>query len=158
MLGAKLRCLTCNRYTPDRCVCPFVAARFCEPNGYEVSSVGDRRFSALFARLEDGRTIEEAYQLDINGYRATTNDWRMAKGKPPLVRRDTWPEYLALWQQWAGENPELMRVLYSKARGKVLTDRFASTRISQARALAEILNTMIPKEGTNGPSTFCRSS
>ncbi len=33
--------------------------------GYEVSSIGDIRFSALFARLEDGRTIEQHYQCDV---------------------------------------------------------------------------------------------
>lgn len=58
-------------------------ARF-SPNGYECSSAGDTRFSALFAKLPDGRTIEEAYQLDIKGYRAITDNWKEAKGKPPL--------------------------------------------------------------------------
>lgn len=38
-------------------------------NFYEVSSKGDKRFSAFYARLKDGRTIEEAYQLDVKGYR-----------------------------------------------------------------------------------------
>lgn len=37
--------------------------------GYEVSSQGDKRFSALYARLKDGRTIEEAYQLDVKNFR-----------------------------------------------------------------------------------------
>jgi hypothetical protein len=31
-------------------------------NTYEVSSRGDKRFSALYAKLSDGRTIEQAYQ------------------------------------------------------------------------------------------------
>lgn len=35
--------------------------------GYEVSSSGDKRFSALFAKMADGRTIEEHYQCDIKG-------------------------------------------------------------------------------------------
>jgi hypothetical protein len=38
-------------------------------NNYEVSSRGDKRFSPLYARLKDGRTIEEAYQLDVKNYR-----------------------------------------------------------------------------------------
>ena len=38
------------------------------------------------------------------------------------------------------QNPELEQDLREKAKGKVLTDKFASTDISQARALAEILN------------------
>jgi DNA polymerase bacteriophage-type len=119
----------------------FQHARF-HPEGYEVSSAGDRRFSALYARLPDGRTIEEAYQLDVKGYRATSNDWRVGKGKPPIRPRDLWPEYKDLWRQWACLNPEAMKDLKAKADSRVLTDRFASSPISQARALAEILNEM----------------
>lgn len=48
--------------------------------------------------------------------------------------------YLPLWQKWARQNPELIEELRKKAKGKVLTDRFANTRVSQARALADILN------------------
>lgn len=109
-------------------------------NGYEVSSHGDRRFSALSARLKDGRTIEEAYQLDVKGYRAFGNDWRLGKGKPPLTPVDTWQAYQDLWWTWAQENPALMWELAQKAAGRTLTDRFAATPISQARALAAILN------------------
>ena len=35
--------------------------------GYEVSTAGDWRFSALTARLDDGRTIEMHYQCDVKG-------------------------------------------------------------------------------------------
>lgn len=53
--------------------------------------------------------------------------------------------YLPLWQEWAKQNPELIEELREKAKGKVLTDMFAGTkekpgRVSQARALADILN------------------
>lgn len=48
--------------------------------------------------------------------------------------------YLPLWQEWARQNPELMDELRIKAKGKTLTDQFANTRVSQARALADILN------------------
>lgn len=112
-------------------------------NGYEVSSAGDKRFSALFARLKDGRSVEEAYQLDVKGYRATgASSWRAGKGKPPLRALDRdqlWAEYLALWQLWACENPSLVADLRQCAGGRPLTDRFASSPISQARALAAIL-------------------
>lgn len=119
----------------------YTSGRFARPGcGYEVSSHGDSRFSALFARLPDGRTIEEAYQLDVKGYRATSNNWRAGKGKPPLIKRDLWPEYLQLWQTWADTNPTLINDLRTKATGKQLTDKFANTPISQARALAHILN------------------
>jgi hypothetical protein len=111
-------------------------------NGYEVSSAGDSRFSALHARLADGRTIEEAYQLDVKGYRAHGDDWRLGKGKPPLepmTHEAIWMAYRGLWEQWARENPSLLEELRARANGRVLTDQFAGTPVSQARALAEIL-------------------
>lgn len=112
-------------------------------NSYEVSSEGDKRFSALYAKLKDGRTIEEAYQLDIKGYRSKGNDWKLGKGKPPLIsmsKEESWQQYKELWRQYLNENPALMQDLREKAKGKVLTDKFANTDVSQARALAEILN------------------
>lgn len=53
--------------------------------------------------------------------------------------------YLPLWQEWARQNPELIEELRINANGKILTDQFAGTkerpgRVSQARALADILN------------------
>lgn len=111
--------------------------------GYELSSAGDKRFSALNAKLQDGRTIEEAYQLDVKGYRSQGNDWRLGKGKAPLTpmtKEESYQQYRNLWKQWANENPHLINELAQKSQGKLLTDKFASTDISQARALAEILN------------------
>lgn len=109
--------------------------------GYEVSSLGDRRFSALFARLRDGRTIEEAYQLDVKGYRSVSNDWRAGKGRASLIPGvDLQAAYLELWCQWANENPELIEDLRQRSAGKALTDRFARiTGVSQAAALTTIL-------------------
>ncbi len=126
----------------------FTHARF-HKGGYEVSSRGDRRFSALNARLADGRSVEEAYQLDIKGYRKFGNHWLLGKGKPSLnghTHEQLWDAYKALWVQWAKENPLLMAylragVLGSKAvENYVLTDMYANGPVSQARALAEILN------------------
>lgn len=57
--------------------------------------------------------------------------------------------YLPLWQEWARQNPELIEELREKAKGKVLTDMFANTRVNQARALADILNSTSNKEGVN---------
>lgn len=112
--------------------------------GYECSSAGDRRFSAFYARLSDGRTIEQHYQCDVKGYDVGGHNWRLGKGKPPLVPRDTFPEYLALWKQWALLNPALIEELAitagSYAYNMVLSDRFASSRVNQAHALAVILN------------------
>ena len=47
--------------------------------------------------------------------------------------------YLPLWKEWAAQNPDLMEELRIKVKGKTLTDRFANTRVSQARALSDIL-------------------
>ena len=47
--------------------------------------------------------------------------------------------YLPLWQLWAKQHKDLMMELRKKAKGKILTDKYAGTRVSQARALAEIL-------------------
>lgn len=56
--------------------------------------------------------------------------------------------YLPLWQEWARQNPDLIRDLKIKAKRKFLTDKFATTKVSQARALADILN------GTNEQKTY----
>lgn len=131
----------------------FSWARYAD-NGYEVSSAGDKRFSALNAKLKDGRTIEEAYQLDVKGFRKYGDDWRIGKGKKPLNKiADSYAEYKKLWQQWANENPELMADLRKRADGKVLTDKFANTDVSQARALAEILDT---KPSASKPTTIIK--
>ena len=110
--------------------------------GYEVSSKGDKRFSAFNAILEDGRTIECHYQCDVKGYDPGGTDWRLGKGKPPLDPSvDLWAEYLALWYQWANNNKPLMRELYLSAKyaNYTLRDRFATSDVNQARALAHIL-------------------
>ena len=122
----------------------FTSSRFApKDKGYELSSQGDKRFSALNSTLADGRTIEQAYQLDVKGFRSQGNDWRLGKGRPALDGRSheaLWVEYLALWRVWAKENPALLEDLREKAAGLILTDKFASSPISQARALAQILN------------------
>ncbi len=106
----------------------------------EVSSHGDRRFSALFARLKDGRTIEEAYQLDVKGYRSQGNDWRIGKGKPPLKNVDLWESYKGLWRLWSTEQPHQFDELCRITSNVVLTDKFANGPISQAKALAELIS------------------
>ena len=106
--------------------------------GYEVSSKGDKRFSALYARLPDGRIIEDAWG-QAKGYA----DGRAAKGKPALTPDfDYWGTYKGLWQQFADANPQLMTELAQASQGRPLVDRFAKTENNQARALAEILQSM----------------
>lgn len=113
--------------------------------GYECSSRGDKRFSAFYATLPDGRTIEEAYQLDVKGYRRLGNNPMIGKGRPPLENFSQdrlWAEYLDLWRKWAKENPALIQELKGLAEKNrnTLSDMFAKTPINQARALATILN------------------
>ena len=62
--------------------------------------------------------------------------------------------YLPLWKEWAKQNPKLIEELREKAKGKTLTDQFANTRVSQARALADILNTQPQKQSMNNVKTY----
>lgn len=97
----------------------------------------------MFARLPDGRTIEEHYQCDVKAWDIGGVNWRAGKGRPPKdTAIDLWEKYLDLWRVWAKLNPNLMCELASHAASNdfYLSDVFASTTISQARALATILN------------------
>ena len=108
--------------------------------GYEVSSIGDKKFSAFYARI-DGRTIESIYQTEIKGHRSI----KEGKGKPPLngkSHEQLWKEYLGLWKLWASEHEDdiFELALLATDNGYMLRDTFANTTINQARALAQILN------------------
>lgn len=125
--------------------------------GYEVSTKGDRRFSALVARLSDGYTIEEHYQLRVKGHGTLGIDhWKKGKGKPPRIRfdkDDLYRAYFGLWEQWALENPALIEELkrHADRHNKTLSDCFSHGRpVNQARALSEILE----RGALN--TTFCR--
>ena len=134
-------------------------------NSYEVSSKGDKRFSALYATFNKGTiidgidvggmTIEDVYQKVVKKSgkgKAPAKDSKLYNNalKTKEEREDfSYLEgYLPLWQEWARQNPELMEELREKAKDKTLTDRFANTRVSQARALADILNSQRVKEPT----------
>jgi hypothetical protein len=111
--------------------------------GYEVSSKGDKRFSALNAVLPDGLSIEIHYQCRVKGYDPNGTNWRLGKGKPPLnPATDLWAEYLNLWRVWASVNLSLMEELRNAAKRHhgIFSDCFASTPVNQAHALATILN------------------
>lgn len=144
------------------------------PNSYEVSSAGDNRFSALFARFTQGTqfmgqdisnmTIEDVYQKVIK---------KSGKGLPPAqdsilynpsltsktAREDFSYKtaYLPLWQLWASQNRTLIEELRQAVKGKVLTDKFApNTTVTQARALADILTQSQPVNITNTESWYDR--
>lgn len=133
---------------------------------YEVSTAGDKRFSALNATFAKGtiidgvdvsdKTIEYVYQNVIK---------KSGKGKAPakdsilnLDGKNLTKEeledfsyhkgYLPLWQEWAKQNPALISELKAKSAGKTLTDKFARTKVSQARALTDILNNFNESEFT----------
>ena len=125
--------------------------------GYEVSTQGDKRFSALIATFKKGTviegvdvggmTIERVYQQIIKKSgkgKAPAQDSKLYN--PALKTKQEQEDfsytegYLPLWKVWAEQNPELIVELNKLSKGKVLTDKFASTRVSQARALVDILN------------------
>ena len=133
-------------------------------NGFEVSTaagkngiIGDSRFSAFNATFKlntiidgvdvGGKTIEDVYQSVIKKSRkgqAPSKESRLYnESLKTLEEKEDFSYregYLPLWQEWARQNPELIEELREKSKGKVLTDQFADTRVSQARALADILN------------------
>jgi len=109
---------------------------------YEVSSKGDKTFSALYAKIK-GKSIEEIYQLDIKGYRGKVKHWKYAKGKPPIGKtiEEAYLEYKALWKQYIKEKGLLQYLrINAEKHNCTLTDMFATSEVNQARALAEILN------------------
>ncbi len=120
--------------------------------GYEVSSIGDKRFSAFNALMPDGRSIEQHYQCCIKGYDPGGTNWRLGKGKPPLnCNKNLLPEYINLWRVWANLNIPLMRELYFLGKGfnYKLSDRFATTEVNQANALCCILNELLHESSYN---------
>lgn len=120
---------------------------FARRGGYECSSKGDSRFSAFYARMPDGRSIEQHYQCDVKGYQPGGTNWKLGKGRPPLDRnKDLWTEYLDLWRVWAANHPALLAELrtHAETHSCVLSDMFASSPVNQARALATILNETLP--------------
>ena len=196
-----------NRETYDGVVISFSLPRYVKKeslanidwartaqNGYEVSSSGDNRFSALYARFNKNTiidavdvgemTIEDVYQYvikksgkgkaaamdsilnhnhglgreDYEFLHTLPDDLSSAiinhfTGKKPATKEQLedyyyYRGYLPLWQEWAKQNPELIEELRVKSAGKTLTDQFANTRVNQARALADILNSTYigPKE------------
>lgn len=113
--------------------------------GYEVSTKGDMRYSALCATLEDGRSIEAHYQCDIKGYQPGGVDFKLGKGKPPLKeisQQELYNQYKSLWIEYLCINPELIEelMIIAKDYDYCLTDCFARTKINQATVIAEIMN------------------
>ena len=135
---------------------------------YEVSSIGDKRFSSFNAKFKSDTfltikicnktekidcsnlSIEQVYQYKIK---------KSNKGKPPhktsiLYITDKKSKkylenisykyaYLPLWKLWAKQNKQLIRELQLITnKGYILKDSFAKTRVNQARALSDIINNL----------------
>lgn len=120
-----------------------------DANGYEVSSKGDQQFSALVAKMRDGRTLEMHYQCDVKKFDPNGTNWRLGKGQNPLdpnmTREQLWQAYLNLWREHFKLFPnKLVDLRYSLEHLGicVLTDQFALTPINQAHAIATLLNEM----------------
>ena len=135
----------------------------------EVSTKGDsfgKQFSALVAKFKPNTmwnginignmTIENVYQNIVK---------QSGKNLPPkatsivynpnLKTKEEREDYsyrigfLPLWELWAEQNPELIQELKNKVdNGAILTDSFAKTKVSQARALTDIVAKL---KSTNQP-------
>lgn len=108
---------------------------------YECSSVGDKRFSAFYARLKkyNNKSIETVYQVDIKGY----STWSEAYGnKGKLYNYDTQKtKYQELWVDYLQENPELLEELLEITKTHILNDMFAKPNsVNQAETLTNIIN------------------
>lgn len=113
-------------------------------DGYDVTSKGDKRFSALYATMGDGRTIEEHYQCDVKGYDIGGTNWVLGKDKPAKnPNTNLWLEYFELWKTWMFDNKPVMLDLHHTlldSGESVLYDRYDVGGVNQARALAWLLN------------------
>lgn len=80
----------------------------------ECSTRGDRRFSAMVARVRQfgNRTIEEIYQAaKIFEDGSTGLSWRAAKGRRAVNVAECATIYGRLWDWYLYENPHLLPVL-----------------------------------------------
>lgn len=90
----------------------------------ECSTVGDKRFSAFFARIKKrgNKSIEETYQAaKVFEDGKTGLTWREAKGKKAVNQEQVSDLYTLLWREYLEENPALLLVLKA-ATG--LSDKF----------------------------------
>ena len=111
--------------------------------GYQVNTKGDKRFSPFFARVRDGRTIEEIYQCDIKGYDIGGTQWRAGKGKPPIDKDiDLFTSYFELWEEWTKHNEGLMEELNEQLKLNLyrIGDKFGTTNVNQGLVLSILLN------------------
>ena len=88
--------------------------RFGEEPFLEVSSKGDKRFSAFYARIRflQNKSIEELYQgIKIFDGGETGLNWREAKGRKATNQEQAHKYYSHYWDLYFQENPELLKVI-----------------------------------------------
>lgn len=109
---------------------------------YEFSSKGDKRFSPLYAKLPNGQTVEDWYHRDLKGYGDSIGHWIEVKGKPPIVPMTEEYQYQAfknkLIEFLFNDRPLLAEFIQIAKTHDNFVDRFATTKINQARAYADI--------------------
>ena len=116
--------------------------------GYEISPKGDVRYTSLAAVMPDRRSLEAWYQCDLKGYDVGGTQIALGKGQEPRIPYGVGElerMYDALWRIWAIHNIPLVKELHKKAiaHGHLLTDEHSGNRLSQAKALAGIINDWI---------------
>ena len=81
-----------------------------DPPYLEASSKGDRRFSALYARIaaRDFNSIEELYQSKKLFDGKPSLNWRDVKGKKADNQSECAVFYDQLWREYLYENPFLI--------------------------------------------------
>ena len=118
----------------DKIVSRFIPNKFRE----YVESGQINKDNAKDFQDNEGR-VQSFFRKNYNVH--LINQYFLEKGKHETFEDFSYYEaYLPLWQEWAKQNPALISELKAKSAGKTLTDKFARTKVSQARALTDILN------------------
>lgn len=126
----------------------YLLENYLKSNPLEISKFGNSVLSE-YAKDVYGSNYDAAkdnFQGDYASYIKYANLSNLSKEE--LEDFSYTEGYLPLWQEWAKQNPELIEELRAKVKGKTLTDQFANTRVSQARALAQILNESSTEDAT----------
>ena len=95
---------------------------------YELSNIGDRRFSDTSATMGDGKNLRQLYNQEVRNRKLTKSE-------------DKYQVYKRLWKQYLmvyGTGYETLKQL--KADGYQFTDNFAKDGISAARAVNELID------------------
>ena len=127
----------------DKIVSRFIPNKFRE----YVESGQINKDNAKDFQDNEGR-VQSFFRENYNVH--LINQYFLEKGKHETFEDFSYYEaYLPLWQEWAKQNPALISELKAKSAGKTLTDKFARTKVNQARALTDILNNFNESEYSN---------